>query len=49
MQRSHGCVNLSPKDAQYVFQRTWPRVPDSWHGVSTFKSGERASLVVITE
>jgi hypothetical protein len=31
--RSHGCVNLSPKDALYVFKHTTPSVPSGWHGV----------------
>ena len=48
-QRSHGCVNLSPRDAHRVFQETWPRVPDGWHGVSTDRTGFRASRVHVTE
>jgi hypothetical protein len=31
--RSHGCVNLSPHDAMYIFQKTTPGVPKPWHGV----------------
>ncbi len=31
--RSHGCVNLAPRDAQYIFEHTAPGVPDDWHGV----------------
>jgi hypothetical protein len=27
---SHGCVNLSPKDAARVFSLTKPRLPDGW-------------------
>jgi lipoprotein-anchoring transpeptidase ErfK/SrfK len=49
IQRSHGCVNLAPADAFYVFQHTWPSVPHGWHGVSTQKTGLPGSLVVITE
>jgi len=49
IQRSHGCVNLSPPDAFYVFQHTWPELPASWHGVSTQKTGMKGSLVVVTE
>lgn len=33
LQRSHGCVNLSPADAQFVFSFLWPHVPDGWLGV----------------
>lgn len=29
--RSHGCVNLSPIDARYVFFWTSPGVPEHWH------------------
>jgi hypothetical protein len=46
---SHGCVNLSPPDAFYVFQHTWPPLPSAWHGVSTQKTGFKGSLVLITE
>lgn len=49
LQRSHGCVNLSPVDAHRVFLATWPRVPEGWHGVSTDGSGLKASRVVVTE
>lgn len=30
--RSHGCINLSPIDARYVFQWSSPDVPEHWHG-----------------
>lgn len=31
--RSHGCVNLSPLDAAFVFEWTNPRFPSGWHAV----------------
>ncbi|HEY8947132.1 MAG TPA: L,D-transpeptidase [Polyangiaceae bacterium] len=31
--RSHGCVNLSPIDAAWLFEWTDPVVPSDWHGV----------------
>ena len=31
--RSHGCVNLAPADAAWLFEWTDPPVPDQWHGV----------------
>ena len=31
--RSHGCVNLAPKDAAWLFEWTDPSVPKDWHGV----------------
>jgi lipoprotein-anchoring transpeptidase ErfK/SrfK len=30
--RSHGCVNLSPIDAAWLFEWTDPVVPPEWHG-----------------
>jgi plasmid stabilization system protein ParE len=47
--RSHGCVNIAPRDAHYVFQHTWPQVPEGWHGVSTEGTGFRGSRVIVTE
>jgi hypothetical protein len=32
--RSHGCVNLAPIDARYVFLWTDPPVPPGWHGIN---------------
>ncbi len=29
--RSNGCINLSPKDARFVFDRSLPKMPDGWH------------------
>jgi L,D-transpeptidase catalytic domain len=46
---SHGCINLAPSDARYVFEHTWPALPAGWHGISTQQTGEKGSLVVITE
>lgn len=31
-ERSHGCVNLAPKDAAWLFGWTDPQVPREWHG-----------------
>lgn len=31
--RSHGCVNLSPVDAQWIFNWSDPQLPEGWHGV----------------
>lgn len=31
--RSHGCVNLSPKDAAFLFGWTEPQLPAGWHAV----------------
>jgi len=48
LRRSHGCVNLAPYDAHRVFNHTWPTVSAGWHGVSTDKTGTKASKVYIT-
>ncbi|MEM9068886.1 MAG: L,D-transpeptidase [Myxococcota bacterium] len=31
--RSHGCVNLSPHDARWVFNWADPPLPENWHSV----------------
>ncbi len=46
--RSHGCVNLAPIDARYVFNWSAPDVPAHWHGVEageTFDSGTIVHIV----
>jgi hypothetical protein len=37
--RSHGCVNLAPKDAAWLFGWTTPDVPEAWHGALTLRHG----------
>jgi hypothetical protein len=32
--RSHGCVNMAPADARWVFLWSDPQVPAGWHGVN---------------
>jgi hypothetical protein len=34
---SHGCVNLSPLDARWLFAWTEPSVPASWHGAMSLR------------
>jgi len=31
--RSHGCVNLAPRDAQWLFSFTGPHLPAGWTAV----------------
>jgi lipoprotein-anchoring transpeptidase ErfK/SrfK len=31
--RSHGCVNLAPADAQWLFRWSTPTVPAEWHAL----------------
>lgn len=42
--RSHGCVNLSPKDAAFLFEWTAPDVPTGWHAALP-SPVERGTLV----
>ncbi len=37
--RSHGCVNLAPVDAAWLFGWTDPQVPEGWHGALSLKRG----------
>jgi len=42
--KSHGCVNLAPKDARYVYGLTTPNVPPGW--MSSYEhAGEIGSVV----
>jgi hypothetical protein len=31
--RSHGCVNMAPADARWVFLWSEPQLPPGWHGI----------------
>jgi lipoprotein-anchoring transpeptidase ErfK/SrfK len=42
--RSHGCINLSPEDARWLFQWTEPQLPAGWHGV---RQALRGSVVYV--
>ncbi len=37
--RSHGCVNLAPVDAAWLFSWTTPEVPAGWHASLSLKKG----------
>lgn len=37
--RSHGCINVHPTDAAWLFGFTDPPVPDGWHGALSLKNG----------
>jgi lipoprotein-anchoring transpeptidase ErfK/SrfK len=37
--RSHGCVNLAPMDAAWLFEWTDPSVPAGWHGILSKDGG----------
>lgn len=38
-ERSHGCVNLAPADAAWLFDWTEPEVPEGWHGALNLNAG----------
>ncbi len=42
--RSHGCINLAPRDAAWLFEWTDPHVPEAWHSVL---NKERGTVVVV--
>jgi hypothetical protein len=46
--RSHGCVNLGPTDAQWLFEWTTPFLPEAWHGVHSHE-GSPGSTVIVRE
>lgn len=37
--KSGGCINLAPRDAQRVFEWTYPRLPEGWHAMRTITRG----------
>jgi hypothetical protein len=43
---SHGCVNLSPLDAKWVFFWSEPRLPRGWHGVWATEQNRGTTVVV---
>jgi hypothetical protein len=42
--RSHGCVNLSPRDARWLFRFTRPRLPRGWSAILPAKE-QKGTLV----
>jgi len=45
--RSHGCINLAPIDARYVFEWSSPDTPDHWHASYSGDSLGKGTLVHI--
>jgi hypothetical protein len=45
--KSHGCINLSPRDALYMFGQTEPKVPETWHGVYAGRAGAPLGTTLI--
>ncbi|WP_437783495.1 L,D-transpeptidase [Sorangium sp. So ce1097] len=42
--RSHGCINLAPLDAAWLFEWTTPEVPAAWHGALSLRKGTLVSI-----
>ena len=45
-QMSHGCVNLAPLDAKYLFFFADPPIPKGWHGVHATDSAPGSRVVI---
>lgn len=48
LERSHGCVNLSPTDARTVFELTGPTLPEGWHAMEANSDEAPGSRVIVT-
>jgi hypothetical protein len=46
VQMSHGCVNLSPLDAKWLFFFTGPSLPEGFHGVWASESATGTRVVI---
>jgi lipoprotein-anchoring transpeptidase ErfK/SrfK len=44
---THGCVNLSPADARWLFQWAPPALPEGWHGILPGAAGLESLQVVV--
>ena len=44
--RSHGCINLSPLDAQFLFNWVGPHVPIGWHAAHPTPHDPGTALLV---
>ncbi len=44
--RSHGCVNLGPSDARWLFFWTTPFLPEGWHGVHATDDSPGTTVIV---
>lgn len=44
--KSHGCINLSPADARFLFDWTDPQLPPKWHAVATLGDGPKTLVII---
>lgn len=45
--KSHGCINLSPADARYLFDWTGPEMPEGWHGVAATDDNPGTKVIIV--
>jgi len=45
--RSAGCINLSPKDAKWVFEWTDPKIPADWYGIRAVEKLGQPTWVLV--
>jgi hypothetical protein len=45
-EKSHGCVNMTPFDAKYIFGWSEPQLPEGWHGMRATKEHPGTRVVV---
>jgi lipoprotein-anchoring transpeptidase ErfK/SrfK len=45
--RSHGCVNMAPADARWVFHWSDPQLPAGWHGVNANATSRPGTRVYV--
>lgn len=45
--KSHGCINLSPADARWLFNWTDPPLPDKWHAVAATKNNPGTQVFIV--
>jgi hypothetical protein len=44
---SHGCINLAPEDARWLFDWTRPEVPRAWHAAYPVAPNGKGTLLII--
>ena len=44
--RSHGCINLAPEDARFLFDWLDPALPEGWYGVSSYAKARGTTVLV---
>ncbi len=42
--KSHGCINLHPTDAAWLFGWTTPEVPEGWHAAMSLRTGTTITI-----